>query len=340
MGPETVRRVAPLAVAALVLAVIAVLWGVLRADPGSSGNDTGAGGSGSAEPAPLHLSGWQPAGSDLPDPRYRLAPGADLPDHPASARVYRLAAGVAPDDPSLSRLPVPVGTAEAPDLRLPSWLPATEPTPAYPLVTARQAYQALRRTPLPMPLIACPDPLPAGMDPVTCGGPLTVTGARLGLARFDADAGPLLVPSWLFSVEDSANPLVQVAVAPRLLATGTGGGDPVPIPDSTGQATKPVLPTASATAAPGSRITRVVRTGDGLRVTFWGGVPQCYSYQVRAVETEQAVHLRVVEHRSPADTVCIDLAMEIDRSVPLGKPLGLRRVVDAESGQVLLGPSR
>ena len=77
-----------------------------------------------------------------------------------------------------------------------------------------------------------------------------------------------------------------------------------------------------------------------LTVTFYGGVPECYSYAVRAAETDTQVRLSVVETRTAGDKPCIDLAMEITKTVRLDAPLGLRQVVDAASGTVVLGPTR
>ena len=97
MRPETVRRVAPLAVAALVLSVIGVVWVVVRAvdPPGSGvGGDGGAGGAATT----LQLPGWSPAAAGPPDPRYRLSPDADLPDGPGSAPVHRVRSSPGSDD--------------------------------------------------------------------------------------------------------------------------------------------------------------------------------------------------------------------------------------------------
>ena len=112
-----------------------------------------------------------------------------------------------------------VGTAVDPDTEPGTgWVRRGEAGPAYPLVTARSAYEALVRTPLPMPLMACPEPLPPDADPVPCGGPVTVTGARLGLSLQQSADGLVLVPAWLFDVEGSPQPLVQLAVEPEAAA--------------------------------------------------------------------------------------------------------------------------
>ncbi len=121
-----------------------------------------------------------------------------------------------------------MGTAVDPDTEPGTgWVRRGAAGPAYPLVTARSAYEALVRTPLPMPLMACPEPLPPDADPVPCGGPVTVTGARLGLSLQQSADGLVLVPAWLFDVEGSPQPLVQLAVDPSLLqplAPDQGGG--------------------------------------------------------------------------------------------------------------------
>jgi hypothetical protein len=73
-------------------------------------------------------------------------------------------------------------------------------------------------------------------------------------------------------------------------------------------------------------------------VRFWGGVETCYAYSVRAEEGDRAVRLTLVE-RSRSDGPCIELAQQYDRTVHLREPLGDRRVVDAETGETLIGPT-
>ena len=223
----------------------------------------------------------------------------------------------------------------------------------YPVVSAAMAFEQLRRIPLPMPLIACPEPMPGGMDPVTCGGPVTVTGAEFGLSLQQSSADRyLLVPAWFFRVDGTDNPLVQVAVDPALVqpsaptagsgsggsgsSTGSGG---VPVPDLTATPVPPIPPSAG-TGAPDqqSRFTSVHAAGSALDVRFWGGVDSCFSYEVRVSETSSVVRLRLVEHRVDGAQVCPDLAMEHQQRVALGGPLGRRTVRDAVTGAVLLRP--
>jgi hypothetical protein len=338
MRPETVRRVAPPAVALLVLLVIGAVWAALQL-----GDDAGAqpgSGSGSGSPAPLQVAGGLPPGSGAADPRYHLSPCADLPDGPGTGEVRQL------DPADTDAASMRVGTAVDPGTEPGSgWVRRGVAGPAYPLVTARSAYEALVRTPLPMPLMACPEPLPPAANPVTCGGPITVTGARLGFSLQQSPDGLVLVPAWLFDVDGSPEPLAELAVDPSLLrpvAPDLGGGSGSSTGGSAG--TVSAAPGGPATDVPaeGSRFSSVTRAADdrSLEVTFYGGVPECYSYAVRADETDRRVRLSVVETRTAGDKPCIDLAMEITKTVPLDAPLGLRTVVDAESGAVVLGPSR
>lgn len=233
-------------------------------------------------------------------------------------------------------------------------LATTEEGTSYPLVTAARAWDDLVRTPLPMPLIACPEQLPSGQDPVACGGPVTVTGAELGLSLQWSETGPLLVPSWLFEVEGSPDPLARIAVDPRYVepadppgvpdapTSAPGGG----VPGSTGTAVPPATPSTAPSTEPGpddpmSRFISVTRGADGrsLDVTFWGGVEDCYAYTVRAEESADVVALSLSE-RSTFEGACIDMAQEYDRTVRLEQPLGVRRVVDAATGDVLLRRTR
>ena len=98
------------------------------------------------------------------------------------------------------------------------WLGGSRAGATYPVISARAAWQQLLHTPMIRPMMACPEPMPGGSDPLICGGPITVTGARFGLSLHEENGRPLLVPSWLFDVHGSDNALSVVAVAPRYLA--------------------------------------------------------------------------------------------------------------------------
>jgi hypothetical protein len=454
MGEQTGRRYAPLVVAVLVLVAIGGTWLAVRGNsvgPGAGGKDDGV------SRAPLRLVGWAPAGNGTPDPRYRLADGADLPHGPGLATVHavepspgsaglRAALGglavalridpsgqwsagvtgsacasavlsggpvtpVSPDgtastvtgcrpvpgqggstgpdplevaqplldaiglsdaavgvsgssdgtgtvtaDPVVGGLPTSglrtAITVDGPHVTSGmGWLVRTKAAgdSSYPVITAAEAFEQLRRTPVPMPMIACPEPMTGGTDPVMCGGPVTVTGAELGLSLQQSVDGYLLVPAWFFRVDGSDNPLAQVAVDPALvepsapMAGGDAGGSGsstgsgrVPAPDLTANP----LPPSAGTVPPDqqSRFTSVQAAGSALDVRFWGGVDACYSYAVRVTETSSVVRLRLVEHRVDGAQVCPDLAMEHQQRVALGGPLGRRTVIDADSGAVLLRP--
>jgi hypothetical protein len=120
------------------------------------------------------------------------------------------------------------------------WLTTTRRGDSYPLLSAKAAFDALP----PMPrMMLCP----IGPDGKGClpPEPVRITGARLGLAlRSLADGHPVLVPSWLFQVKGSTEPVVGVAVEPRYLDDGS---NPSPGPTTSD---RPVPPVGSGTAAP------------------------------------------------------------------------------------------
>jgi hypothetical protein len=191
------------------------------------------------------------------------------------------------------------------------WLGGTDEGAAYPLIPARQAFDRLAA--MPVPLMAC---APAAANkPPGCAVRMTVVGAALGLSLQWEGPKPMLVPSWLFEVKGSTQPLAQVAVDPAYL--------------------EPRAPIAPAVEPPPSRIETAALGArpDELVVTFTGGVDQCYQYDVQARESADLVALAVVE-RSTAES-CIDLAQVHQATVRLGQPLGDRKVVDAVSGAAL-----
>ena len=159
------------------------------------------------------------------------------------------------------------------------------------------------------------------------------------------------MPAWFFTVDGSENPLVQVAVQPRLLqpADPTGGGSPgsggsggSAVPSATASAVPPSAGPGEPVPDPQSRFTAVARGDDErtLDVTFWGGVETCYAYDVRAEEDDRRVRIWLVERTPKSDKPCIDLAQERHATVRLQHPLGLRTVEDGDSGTVLLGPAK
>jgi hypothetical protein len=242
------------------------------------------------------------------------------------------------------------------------WLGGSATGATYPVISARAAWKQLTHTPFARPLIACPEPLPADSDPLICGGPITVTGARFGLSLHESGGRPVLVPSWLFDVRGSDNPLSVVAVDPRYLAapamrtmgggkpgssgsgsSGSGSGGTVvpPVAPSSNPVTMPPYPPLRSPdpAAPESRFSSVKADGSRtLLVSFTGGVDTCFSYTVVPAETDRSISLTLVE-KSTSEAACVEMAQVYERRVLLAKPLGTRKVVDAETGAVLLGPT-
>lgn len=225
------------------------------------------------------------------------------------------------------------------------WLAGTLPGDAYPLVSAREAFDRLDRLPVPMtatPTAQCPAIGAGAVAPwPACGGPVTVVGATLGLSlQWEGDR-PLLVPSWLFAVKGSDQPLAQVAVDPAYVQAPATPPVPSTVPTTEpgtgpglGGGVPPDAPTAEPTVA--SRFGTVARGAEShtLVVTFTGGVAMCVRYQVLAKESADRVVLSLDEQRATRGP-CVALAQVYERTVRLRAPLGDRSVVDAASGRVL-----
>jgi len=110
------------------------------------------------------------------------------------------------------------------------WLATPTQGPAYPLISARAAYDQLLAQPQPMMGLAM---APCRIIPGTSGCAPTpdrvVTGATLGLTQaYSTDRGILLVPAWLFGVRGETTPIAAVAVEPAFLGLpdqpSAGGG--------------------------------------------------------------------------------------------------------------------
>ncbi|MFQ6143065.1 hypothetical protein ACLMNJ_08290 [Streptomyces seoulensis] len=169
------------------------------------------------------------------------------------------------------------------------------------------------------------------------GDVLTVDKAVFGLASRTSEGRRALVPSWLFQVRGAPGQedftVTYPAVDPRYLA-----------PPATASATPPASPSGrpeprpsgSGTAAPVTRDVPVTAYGvrdGGLTVTFEGGV--CSEYTAVAREAADRVTVTVTEKRWPG-RVCIAIAKEYRRTVPLEHPLGERKVVRADGDPVPL----
>ncbi|MEU5743877.1 hypothetical protein ABZ784_38625 [Streptomyces tendae] len=153
-----------------------------------------------------------------------------------------------------------------------------------------------------------------------------VEDAVFGLAAHPVRGRQTLVPSWLFEVRTpGARDTVTVtypAVEPRFLTTA-GPAEPSPAP-SDEPAPKPGEPrnvhVSGYTAADGE-----------LTVHFTGGV--CSDYDAKAEESGGKVTVTVTETPHP-DKVCILIAKEYERTVPLDEPLGDRTVVGRDGEDI------
>jgi hypothetical protein len=151
---------------------------------------------------------------------------------------------------------------------------------------------------------------------------LTVEKAEFGLAARYADGEQILVPSWLFSVRPGGGgpeyTVTRVAVDPEHLAP---------------QSTRPTPEPTKDPEASGAGIISYSSYGRTLKVTFWGGV--CSTYTARATESGTTVRVTVTESEPEPGKVCIMIAKELTRTVPLDAPLDGRTVVDAGSGRTV-----
>lgn len=220
--------------------------------------------------------------------------------------------------------------------------------PAYPLISAAQALDALRAMPRPAMEIYCPKG-----SACPAAGPQRITGAELGLvSAYDGDE-QILVPAWFFSVEGSTDPLTVVAVADRYLAdpepvggTGSGGGSvggssgsPVPPGEPASPQPAPPAPTASdlpLPVAPGYRVTSYSVSTDGRTLTLRteGGVCTDYAGGAQQSRSQVAVTITGTPNASSGQ-VCPAIAKVVEVDVALDAPLAGRPVVDARTGDAV-----
>lgn len=124
--------------------------------------------------------------------------------------------------------------------------------PAYPLISAAEAFKRLQAQPY-AEILLCRPQAGGGCAPTP---QVRITGARLGLMMASDSGRPLLVPAWLFTAEGHSDPIAVVAVQSRFLRTPaspdpsggmsegpvTGGGSPTQVP--------PVAPSSPRPASP------------------------------------------------------------------------------------------
>lgn len=218
----------------------------------------------------------------------------------------------------------------------------------YPVISAEEALKQLNKAsessgPIGIGGCATPVPLEGEQQPAEpdmpceprsgkATGPerLTISKAVFGLAAQYVDGQQALVPSWLFDVQlkGGAEPftITHPAIDPKFLKGSTPPGEDV----------TPSEPTEDPMAPSKRRVTSYSvdgRDGRTLTLTFWGGV--CSDYAATASEAGDQVKVRITESNPDPDRVCIMIAKELTEKVTLDKPLGDRKVVDAQTGETV-----
>jgi hypothetical protein len=138
--------------------------------------------------------------------------------------------------------------------------------------------------------------------------PLNVRKAVFGLSAQYVAGKQALVPSWLFEVTQA----------------GVKG---------TTTLAQPAVDTTQATPSSLVDITSYTVDGNSLKLSFWGGV--CSTYTASADESGGTVRAQVTEQRKHPERPCVMLAKLFTKTVPLDKPLGARKVVDAFDGKAV-----
>ncbi|MGC4876305.1 hypothetical protein ACLQ26_08605 [Micromonospora sp. DT43] len=200
-----------------------------------------------------------------------------------------------------------------------------------PLVSAAEAYRQLDRgDPLPCPGRPKRPGLPTPGGPTVEPGPdgwatsstetaclpLTVTGVTLGSVPVRTSRGEAQVPAWLFTVEELAVPVAQLAVAPTAVT---------PVPSA---------PTPTEPLPEGLVAAQDIVAVDGARLTLRLGVGACDTGITPAVsERPDVVVVGGAVTRSPG--VCPAVLKLEPVTVTLATPLGARPVLDVFTGAPL-----
>ncbi|MEU1479079.1 hypothetical protein [Streptomyces sp. NPDC005760] len=214
----------------------------------------------------------------------------------------------------------------------------------YPVLSAEKTLGLLNKVPAPghrMGIGGCASPVPLkDRLEAPCGestaspakSVLTVEKAVFGLASHFVGGRQALVPSWLFEVRapgaKDAFTVTYPAVDPKYIASPATA---TPVPPAS-----PSAPSGRPTSAPKTRDVKVdgyTAEGDELTVSFTGGV--CGDYTATASESAGEVTATVTYTPWP-DKVCIMIAKEIQKTVPLDEPLGDRKVVGSDGKEIPL----
>lgn len=211
------------------------------------------------------------------------------------------------------------------------WLGNASKADSYPLVSARNAFDAL---PELRRLAMCP----VGPDGKGCPLPaaIKVTGAHLGLSlQALTGTGQVLVPSWLFDVKGSAEPLAAVAVQRQFLGgdeptkePGTGSAEPLPGPGASGPAT--------ARATFGFDLAKA-GTSAHVLVLGYSDSSSCPHANVAPLvkESTDTVYVQLEADARPTGIACTANAVAKTVDVSLQSPLAGRKVIDLTDGQAV-----
>ncbi|MGW6059374.1 hypothetical protein [Streptomyces sp. NPDC055189] len=162
--------------------------------------------------------------------------------------------------------------------------------------------------------------------------PITVKDATFGLAVQFVDGRQTLVPSWLFDVRPQGAKdtftVTHPAVEPKFLTSPSTPSTPSTPPSDPTPSDKPTQEPGTG-QDPTAHVESYRADGKSVTVHFWGGV--CSDYSASADESKDSVRVKVTETRKKGE-VCVMMAKEFTETVTLDKPLGDRKVVDAEGG--------
>ncbi|MEW1928921.1 hypothetical protein [Streptomyces sp. NPDC088360] len=160
--------------------------------------------------------------------------------------------------------------------------------------------------------------------------PVAVEDATFGLAAHFVDGRQTLVPAWLFDVRPQgakdAFTVTHPAVDPKFL---TSPSTPSPAPTPTEKPGTGTEQPGTGAKDPALHVESYRADGKSLTLHFWGGV--CSDYSASADESGGSVRVKVTETHKKGE-VCVMMAKEFTETVTLDKPLGDRKVVDAEGG--------
>ena len=227
----------------------------------------------------------------------------------------------------------------------------TRPAPgdSYPTITASAALALLRAMPRPEIAVAC-------MQGRVCPGigPTPISGAVLGLSMASDAGAPVLVPSWLFTVAGSDEPIAVVAVEQTYLGDPTASPDPAAsgpaassapgpgpsdgggagsVPGSSGAPATPVPVTDPPTPAISVQSVSLGKDATTLVLGAVGGV--CDDYSGTVQETSTTITVGILATPQSPGRVCAAMAREFTVTVALAAPWNDRTIIDAGSGTTL-----